>query len=301
MTKPNVFIVGAAKAGTTSLYFYLIDHPDVYFPREMKEINFLSDANISVRTESEYLQLFAGSEKFPVRIDISTSYLYEAQTAARVRAFAGEDAKIVAVLRNPIDAAHSLWKQMRHYESEPLSFEDAIAAEQARMIDDNVRAQLKGWPANFFYTTRFTYTPQIERYLELFPRENVAIYIFEEFFGDLRASWKELCSFLAIDPTYEPAGLGKVYNPSGHGVRFHYLYRALYEDLRWKRLFTWAIPVGWKTRLRILLDDMNKTKDATAAGDGLHPATRRRLQEHFSSDVRALEKLLGRPLKDVWF
>jgi hypothetical protein len=301
MTKPNAFVVGAAKSGTTSLYHYLLDHPEVYLPREIKEINYISGANEYISSEAEYLRLYEGSEEYKVRMEISNSYLYHPETAERIKDIAGPDAKIIMILRNPVDAAHSLWKQTRHSGREPLAFEEALAAEADRMIDGCKRAALNDWSPNYFYTDRFTYALQVERYMTRFSKGSIAIYIFEEFFGNLEASWRELCEFLEIDPSYKPPGFGKVHNPSGLGVKSQLLNKALNQNARWKRAVTWAVPRKWKTRLRHFLDDLNKTKKNSPNSNGMSWETRRNLQKQFSNDVRNLELIVGRPLKDLWF
>jgi hypothetical protein len=300
MGGPRVIIVGAAKAGTTSLYRYLLGHPQVFLPREMKEINYFSGASDAVRTQQAYLRLFDGAQASQVCMDISTSYLYDADSAAKIAELIGKDVKIIAMLRNPVNAAYSLWNQLRHFGDETGSFEDGLAREKRRRQDPARRPELRGWPANYYYTDRYTYAPQLERYLARFSKNNIAVYIFEEFFGNLQASWQQLCVFSGIDPAHQPANLGSIHNPSGQGIRSTLLHRALYENLWWKKAFVWAIPEHLKTRLRLSLDDLNKSR-GSAAGSGLSEATRIGLQAHFSNDVRTLEKLLGRSLADVWF
>lgn len=299
MIKPNCVIIGAAKAGTTSLYRYLLSHPEVYLPREMKEIGYFSGANETVITEEDYLKLYEGSDNYPVRMDISTSYLYESQTPAKINDLLGGDTKIIVLLRNPINAAYSLWKQIRHFGTEPLSFEEALAVENQRINDTVVRKYLSGWAANYFYTDRYIYTPQLRRYLEYFPKEKIAIYIFEEFFDNLEKSWQDFCSFLDIDPSHKPVGFGVVHNPSGHGIRSSLLQKALNKNIWWKKAFVWAIPKGWKTPLRLTLDDLNKVKNTS--DKKIDQTIKMHLQQLFSEDVRELEKLLHRPLNDVWF
>lgn len=300
MSVPRVIVVGAAKAGTTSLYRYLLGHPQVFLPRETKEINYFSGAGDVVRTQQAYLRLFDGADTSQVCMDISTSYLYDAGSAARIAELLGQDVKIIVMLRNPVNAAYSLWNQLRHFGDETGSFEDALALEGRRRQDPALRAELRGWHANYYYTDRYTYTPQLERYLAKFPKDNIAVHIFEEFFGDLQKSWNELCFFSGIDPAHQPANLGTVHNPSGQGIKSKLLHRTLYENLWWKKAFVWAIPEHLKTRLRLTLDDINKTR-GSAAGNNLSDTTRLSLQAHFSDDVRALETVLGRSLADIWF
>jgi hypothetical protein len=293
MNKPNCVIIGAAKAGTTSLYVYLSEHPDVFLPRQLKEINYFSGANDRIKTETEYLSLYNGSEKFPVRMDISTSYLYDAETPKKIRELLGPDVKIIAFLRNPVDASYSLWKQMRHFGTEPLNFGEAIAAEQERIRD---RSSLQGWPPNYFYTDRFKYVPQLQRYLDRFPRDQISVFIFEEFFGALEESWDKLCQCVRASPL-RPKNLGSIHNPSSDGIKSTLIRDIVVKDLWWKKPITRLMPAPLKNRLRLKLDDWNKSGAETPLENDI----RRRLQNEFDDDVRALEKMLGRKLGQIWF
>src|SRR5919108_5774969 len=107
---PNLFIVGAAKAGTTSLYHYLAQHPDVYMA-PMKEPHFFSqirpDPKLEaffphVDNEAKYLALFAAAGDEKVRGEASTSYLWHPDVADAIRS-KRPDAKIVAMLRDPLE------------------------------------------------------------------------------------------------------------------------------------------------------------------------------------------------------
>lgn len=128
--KPNFFIVGAAKAGTTSLWQYLRQHPDIFMPADIgwKEPSYYCDT-YGVKDYDFYLALFkeAGSRK---RIGkASTPYLSSLESAGRIHE-ACADAKIIIMLRNPVDRAFSLYKWMHRYGYENLTpFEAALDAE----------------------------------------------------------------------------------------------------------------------------------------------------------------------------
>jgi len=295
MNKPNCVIIGAAKAGTTSLYVYLSEHPEIFLPQQLKEINYFSGANDRIKTESEYLSLYNGSEKFPVRMDISTTYLYDAETPKKIRELLGPDVKIIAFLRNPVDASNSLWKQMKHFGVESLAFDDAIAAESGRIHDPEIRARLTGWAPNFFYTERFKYSPQLERYLDCFPRDQVRIYIFEEFFSTLERSWSDLCAFMGVS-IVRPPSLGVVYNPGSTGIKSGLVRDILVQDLWWKKPFVKMLPASIKTKLRLKLDDWNKVAEETNMPAG----TRKNLENIFSEDIHSLSALIGRDMKYIW-
>ena len=295
--KPNVVLIGAAKAGTTSLYNYLLPHPQVFLPRERKEINYLAGVNQTVHSEEEYLSLYKSAASYPVRMDISTSYIYEKSAAQKIKAFLGPDVKVVAFLRNPVEASHSLWKQMRHYGGETLSFEAALDAETARRNDPMIRASLSGWDANYFYTDRYIYAPQLQRYYDVFPAAQIKIFIYEEFFNDLERGWKELCAFLDISSGFRPSNFGSVYNPAAAGRKSELIHNLIHKQMAVKKLVTWAIPEKTKTWLRIWLDDVNKKHDTAETLSG---NMRKQLKDVFKNDVRQLERLLNKSLEKSW-
>lgn len=112
MKLPNVVGGGAAKCGTTSLYNYLLGHPEVFLPRERKEIAFFSPSVASgLETFDDYKALYAAAmpQRHKAVLDISTSYLYDAQAPELIRRHLGPEVKIIVFLRNPAHMAFSLW------------------------------------------------------------------------------------------------------------------------------------------------------------------------------------------------
>ncbi|HTK85986.1 MAG TPA: sulfotransferase domain-containing protein [Patescibacteria group bacterium] len=297
MNKPNCVIIGAAKAGTTSLYFYLSEHPDVFLPQQLKEINYFSGANKRIKTESDYLALFNDSGTYKVRMDISTSYLYDFDTPQKIKQMLGEQVKIIAFLRNPVNASYSLWKQIRHYGHETLSFEDALQEERKRMT--NSANVLKDWPPNYYYTDRYKYAPQLQRYFDVFSKDNIKVYIFEEFFSDLNGNWRDLCTFLGVDASFTPKRLGSIHNVGATGVKSTLIRDLIIKPFWWKKFFTWIIPARIKNRFKLKIDDWNKVRN----GESEKPDNRTQelLQRIFFDDVRSLEALLGRSLDKIWF
>ena len=292
--KPNVVLVGAAKAGTTSIHHYLKEHPQVFLPAEMKEINFLGGFNPAVRSEADYLALYTKSEVFPVRMDISTAYFYDPAAPERIRDFLGPVTKIIIFLRDPVETSYSMWKQIRYFGDEPLSFEDALMAEDQRRRDP---AGLKGWPSNYFYRDRSLYAPQLQRYYDTFPASQIKVFIFEDFFGDLGHGWKDLCAFLNIDHSFVPKNLGNIYNPGSAKHRSEFLHGIVYRHLWWKRFVTPLMPQKMKAWLRQIIYDLNKKKDED---NSISPGLRRELTAAFTPDVAAVEKITGYSLKGIW-
>src|SRR6266849_533449 len=141
---PNFFLVGAAKAGTTSAYAYLSQHPQVFFPR-IKEPHFFTRVRPSgeqrffveaITDRTAYLRLFRGARGFGVVGDASPSYLWHPHVAHRIRARV-PDAKIAIILRDPVERAHSHYLMDYREGVQDLSFYEALVRDMNR--------REKGW------------------------------------------------------------------------------------------------------------------------------------------------------------
>jgi hypothetical protein len=209
---PNLFIVGAAKAGTTSLHGYLSEHPEV-FMSERKEPHYFASFTMRgefdnfmppVRDVEAYQRLFVGSEGRKVAGEASPSYLCDVDAARRIKA-AIPQAKIIISLRNPVERAYSEYLMAFHAGQEKLSFDDALVADARRE---------KGWGTSFQYVERGLYADQVQRYLDVFGRANVLTILFEELIRDTPKVMAEVAQFLAIDPGRFPdSTFTTVHNP----------------------------------------------------------------------------------------
>lgn len=194
---PNLFIVGAAKAGTTSLYAHLRSHPEVWMSA-WKEPHFF--ANVApasqmrhlVRTfsELEYLQLFAGAEAFRVRGEASPSYLWDKDAAIRISERVPE-ARIIILLRDPVERAYS------HYLMDVREGLQRHPFLQALLIDDKIEERRWGTRSHL-YVDLGMYASQIRRYMDVFPREQILIVDFELLALERDRLFDELADFLKI-------------------------------------------------------------------------------------------------------
>ena len=180
---PNLFLVGAAKAGTTSLYRELARHPAIYMS-PMKEPHFFSRIEPAssweaffphVSDEDEYLALFKGARNEDLLGEGSTSYLWDTQAAERIKR-AVPEARILIMLRDPVDRAYShYWNDVREG-LEERSFVDALAEEQ--------RSGPGGWGVSSLYIDCGRYADQVARYLERFGSGGVLVSFLEDFVTD---------------------------------------------------------------------------------------------------------------------
>jgi hypothetical protein len=184
MPLPNFLIVGAPKCGTTSLYQYLQQHPDVHMSL-LKEPRYFPCFGVSpeervVHNRAEYKQLFDGAKTERAIGEASPNYLHAPEAAERIAAEL-PDAKIIVSLRNPADRAYSsyLSRVRRSVEKRPV--EDALQ------------------PGNYFFDASL-YSDALARYFAIFDRSRVKVLLFDDFSRDTAAVLRDLCAFLDIAP-----------------------------------------------------------------------------------------------------
>lgn len=209
---PNFFLVGAAKAGTTSVYAYLSQHPQVFFPC-IKEPHFFTQVRPSrqqrffveaVTDRAEYVRLFREARGFHVVADASPSYLWHPDVPHRIRAQV-PDAKIAILLRDPVERAYSHYLMDYREGIQDLPFYDALVHDLSR--------REKGWGISSLYFELGQYAQQVSRYLETFPPEQIRILFFEDFRRDVKRSLSELIKFLELDTAaVDRIDTSKVYN-----------------------------------------------------------------------------------------
>jgi hypothetical protein len=281
---PNLFLVGAAKAGTTSLYRELARHPAIYMS-PMKEPHFFSQIEPApgreaffphVTDEDEYLALFAGATTEEVLGEASTSYLWDRQAAERIKRVVPE-ARILIMLRDPVDRAYSqYWNDVREG-IERRSFLDALVEEQ--------RSGPGGWGVSSLHIDCGRYADQVERYLEHFGAR-VHVLFFEDFVRHEASTIADVHSFLGVRSPTAGAAPRRM-NPAS--LPRNRLSAALLASGKVRRLVRSTIPRSLRSRLRVGL-----LKQATPPP--MDPAARALLIEIYRPEVARLAELLGRPM-----
>jgi hypothetical protein len=286
---PNFFIVGAVKAGTTSLHAYLRQHPQVFMPTFKEPHYFASFVEVRpefdnfepvLRDSREYQALFRGSEGRKAVGEASPSYLCDSHAALRIKS-AIPNAKIIISLRNPVERAYSHYLMEYREGRETRPFREAVHVDQARSE--------KGWGVSFEYVEKGLYAEQVERYLNAFGRSNVLVILFEDFIRKTPVVMEEVARFLDVDPAlYPDSAFDGVHNPfdASRGPFAQWILRR-----RWLRVWSRRLiprPLRRAFRLRFLIMKTKKPR--------LDEDTRRWLAELFAPDLQRLERLLGRDL-----
>jgi hypothetical protein len=303
--RPNLFIIGAPKAGTTSLYEYLRGHPDVYMSPVKEPAYFSPDVPPQKvrfaygRDEDRYLQLFAGARDERFLGEASTYYIYSRQAPRLIHEFEPE-ARIVAMLRNPVEMAWALHGQRAAHGREPIAdFGEALAADErpdAGGIERRAQVDKVGR-----YRDRARYAEQLEHWFEVFGRDRCHVIVFEEFAADTGTEFRRLLEWLDIDPDYRPESFA-VHNPS-HRVRRGALRSAINTRVgRWATQRLLPRIVGFERAARLAdgvrRSDVGRTPEKRKPiGEGV----RRQLEADLRPDVDRLSEMLGRDMAAFWF
>jgi hypothetical protein len=305
--KPNLFLVGAPRCGTTSLYTYLSEHPSV-FMSPVKELHYFSrdlfqpPPQAAFAHEADYLAEFAGAGDERWVGEASPFYLYSSVAADAIRAFS-PDARVVVTLRNPADMMYSMYchrvrAALFHPAQETArSFERALADGAERLRG---RALPPGAPTEpgrclyLCYEELGRYADRVRRVIEVFGRKAVHVVIFDDLVSDTPRTFAELCHFLEIDPSYRPDFNLSVERRAGSArPRSAGLSRFLWRPHRSVTKVAQAIlPARIRGTIRDRLRGWNDRPPAP-----LRPETRRRLLDSCANDVRRLSELIGRDLE----
>jgi hypothetical protein len=264
---PTFFVIGAMRSGTTALARYLGAHPEVFVAPE-KEVHYFDRHHD--RGLDWYRSRFAGANGERAIGEATQTYMYFPEVIPRI-AEVVPDARLIAILRNPVDRAYSHYWMNRSFRVETLSFREAIEADPEHPPKG---AQV------FPYVERGRYVVQLQRASERFPRERLHVLLLEDLIREPEDTFRRLCRFLEIDEAFRPPNLGTPINR-------HTEFRSLKVRAIGRRL---PKPLG------LVLARLNARPVTYPAMD---PGLRRELVERFAPDNARLAAWLGRDLS-VW-
>src|SRR5215212_3141968 len=275
---PNLFVVGAPRSGTTSLWRWLGEHPEI-FMSAVKEPRFFG-GNRSLRSVTDresYLRLFAGARGQKLRGEATPSYLWRKRVPEAIRRVSPR-ANIVISLREPVDWTHSAYLRNVDDGIEHRTFLEAVSDDLA-----NRRAA----PDRSPYVRPALYARSVERYMQSFG-DRVTVLFFEDLAADPRGTMRRLYGALGVDPgfadSFDPKPQNQYALPRNAAVR---------RLLAGRRLARALIPPA----LRQGLFNAMMTPAPKPEPD---PESVRLLREVYEPDVAALQALLGRRLPQAW-
>ena len=273
MSKPNFFLIGAPKSGTTSLYHYLSEHHEIFSP-EIKEQHLFSQPEVRdtyydvfiVNNMDEYLKNYEGADKQKIVADFSSSYLYNIESANRIKEF-DHNAKVIAILRDPVDRAlsHYLMDLRIGYVNKPFK----------EYIQDVNSMHYKEYIANGFYYEKIKY------YKDVFA-DNFLVLSFDDLKQSPQKVLDKVFSFLEIEQI--EVDFAKKYNTYAqpNSSLFYYL-----RKLGLYNLVKFILPSFIKNLFNPLLEDNTKEKP------NFHDE-KEMLNKVYKDENLNLERLLGR-------
>ena len=296
---PNFLIVGAAKSGTTSLYHYLKQHPEIYIPNR-KECRYFSQMpgnfkgpkddevvnKTIIKSLDEYKGLFQDVSNEKAIGDMSPDYLYYyVNSIKNIRNICSDNVKIIIILRNPVERTYSHYLHYVRSGREGLSFEDALAQEELR--------KNKNWEWAWFYKDVSFYYEQVKAYLENF--NQVKIYLFEDLKFNKLSLMRSMFRVLNVDESFVPDTSAR-YNVSG-APKNKFIHGLLYKPNLFKTGINAVVNTVlskekariYKTKLRVKM-----TKKAQ-----IKPETKEYLKNLYQKNILKLQDLIGRDLS-VW-
>jgi hypothetical protein len=312
---PDFFLIGQPKTGTTALYEMLSQHPQIHLP-DLKEPNYLAEElrraavpapdqpyflKVLPSTEQEYRRLYTGARPDQITADASTLSLWS-QTAAANIAAARPDAKVVAIVREPVALLHSLHMQLLQSRVERTSsFSRAIALEAERRERCARPSTGPRWEKTLLYTDHARYVTQLQRYEAALGRDQMLIIVYDDFRADNPGTVGRVLRFLGVDDTVQLSSSRA--NPS---VRIRSSGADhLANSLKMGRGSGWrgaqgliklVTPTGLRRRaLRFVEQEV-----IAAAPDPPDPRTAANLCERLHPEVVALSEYLQRDLVALW-
>ncbi len=304
--EPNFFVVGAAKAGTTALAGYLERHPQVYMSPIKEPNHFSQDIKLDefelfykshhkrfkikeylaspvlekrhiefVPDRDDYLQLFRDAGDLKAVGEASTTYLYSEVAAAEIHQKI-PNAKIIMILRDPVERAFSHYKMDRSG--------GVVSGTFREEFDKDISAKKKGWGITHLYRELGLYHDQVKRYLDLFPKEQIQIYLYEDWVADNQAVLDDLAAFLGISPfNVEQIVRNQiaVMPVSGRLLKF-----LRYSGLR--SVLSRLLPSAFREQLK---KGFYKKDTLWLCED-----EKRQVYQFFKEDIDQLEKLIGKEL-----
>jgi Sulfotransferase domain len=296
MTLPNFLIIGAGKAGTTSLYQYLNQHPEVFLSA-VKETNFFVyegqnpqilqhslSTDFPIRSLDAYCALFRDAAGAKAVGEASPRYLFDPMAASRIRRRL-PGVRLVAILRNPVDRAYSAYSMFVRDGHERRSFRQAIADAERGIYDGAPRFGQK------HYVGQGYYAKHLQPYFDLFDRSQITVPLFEDLHTDGVGLMRRLFGFLDVDDSFVP-DTSLRHNRSGKPRN------RLLQPLLHKSVLT-------RTARRLLPGPLRRRAEAVqrAWRDGLaqaapplSPEVRALLTAKYRDDILALQDLIRRDL-----
>ena len=294
MTLPNFLIVGAAKAGTTSIHAYLQQHPQVFmcpvketnfFAFEGEALNFLGGISkgylVNFATNiSDYRAQFQGVNNEIAIGEACPSYLYIPKAVERIKCYI-PDVKIIVILRDPIERAYSHFLHHLRDRLVPYTdFDQALKLESQRIADN--------WWWDYHYTQVGLYYQQLTRYFDNFGRQQIKVTLYDDLQADSLAFIQDIWQFIGVEKNFFPDMSAK-HNATGI-PRYRALDALIKESNLIKTIYQ-LLPAKFRQPITAKI-----TKSNALWKPPLTPEIRQNLLDLYREDIVKLQDLIQQDL-----
>ena len=291
MPRPDFFVVGAFKSGSTALYEQLRRHPQIFMPFHKEPLYFGDDLTrrYGRMSEADYLRLFKGAKKGQRVGEASTWYLYSTSAAREIKDFS-PDAQVMVVLRNPVDVMYAQHNQLIFNVIEDIpDFAEALAAEPDRRAGKRIPPGPIN-VENLFYRHSVHFAEQLERYFEVFGRDRVHVMLTDDMRRDGAGVVRGALEFLGVDPSLAAAPPNSNEN---RRVRSPMVQRLIFAP---KLLLPLAPFLRRFPAVRAARTKMLELNSQAKPRPPMDPELRRQLIQEFTPEIERLGKLIDRDL-----
>jgi len=295
MTMPNFLIIGAAKAGTTSLYYYINQHPEIYmsplkephfFGFEGETLAFRRTGNIpdplnqiAVTDLKSYENLFQGVTTEKAIGEASPSYLHTPKAADRIKFYIPQ-VKMIAILRHPVERAFSAFtgQYLNGVETKQPYLTDF--GEALKNEDVYIR---ENWTPIYFYKKLGFYYEQLSYYYKLFPKDQIHICLNDDLQKDAQQTIANIFKYLEVDPAFIPNTSERA---GASGIpKSGFIYRFI-KNPQIKSILKPIVPKGWGYKVERSILDKPK----------IDPQIRQELLDLYREEILKLQDLIDRDL-----
>jgi hypothetical protein len=305
MKKPNLFIVGHPRTGTSALHDALDQHPDIFMSIPKEPVYFAKDLHAEsdlfhkkpkffhFRSENQYLKIFKQWAHEKIAGESTAVYLYSKMAAKEIYTFNSE-AKIIMVFREPVNWLGSYHAKAIQIigENQP-EFKDAIILENERKKGNYLSEKVMA-PSMLYYSDFIRYYKQIQRYTNLFDKAKIKIVIYDDFKNDNSKIYKEILEFLEVDSHFSPRF--KKVNISRTNAKWP----IVHQILQYPYLIKFAIkllPRGLFSKLSMTYWESFFENEKTTKIDA---DFRIELMKKFKPEVQLFSDFLNRNLIELW-
>jgi hypothetical protein len=299
--KPLDFIIiGAQKSGTTSLFKYLQPHPRIFMPAN-KEAPYFSDDDAFERGWEPFAaDYFSGADERQFWGTASPQYMGNSATPARMHAQM-PNARLIALLRDPVDRAYSHYKMQVRRNFETRTFDQAVAElcdvqklTSARAIMPTLKPGDSYEDETEHYLVWGEYGRILDEFLNYYNKDQLLVLSMDEMIENPIDTFKQVTAFIGINDDLIPSNVGQVYHKGGTKQIIPDSWRTAIKTNPAFRFFWNKVPERIKQNVRYWYDQKNVHKSRSEAGPSAQ--AQQQLVQHFADDVRRLEQIAGRAM-----